>query len=121
MESMGADLLTPLLPDEASGAPLPEQAACLVSEGYRLTPVAGGIEAALRPLLRCMNRPLERWHFTARAGLPPRTACRVLASLLAFAVLREESPRSPVHFGLPLASLRFLFPRLWPEAEPPEA
>jgi len=54
-------------------------------------------------------------------GLPPRTARRVLASLLAFGVLLEDSPRSPVRFAVPLASLRFLFPKLWPEAELSEA
>jgi len=64
-----------------------------------------------------ISGPLERARFTAMTGLPPRTARRVLASLLAFGVLREESPRSPVRFGIPLASLRFLFPKLWPEAE----
>jgi hypothetical protein len=41
----------------------------------------------------------------------------VLASLLDFGVLSSPSPRAPVSFGVPLASLRFLFPRLWPEAE----
>jgi Fic family protein len=64
-----------------------------------------------------ISGPLERSRFTAMTGLPPRTARRVLASLLAFGILREESPRSPVRFAVPLASLRFLFPKLWPEAE----
>jgi len=64
-----------------------------------------------------ISGPLERARFTAMTGLAPRTARRVLASLLSFGVLREESPRSPVRFAVPLASLRFLFPKLWPEAE----
>jgi Fic family protein len=68
-----------------------------------------------------LSGPLERGRFIAMTGLPQRTARRVLASLLAFGLLLEESPRSPVRFGVPLASLRFLFPKLWPEAEPPEA
>jgi chromosome segregation and condensation protein ScpB len=68
-----------------------------------------------------LSGPLERGRFPAITGLPPRTARRVLASLLAFGLLLEESPRSPVRFGVPLASLRFLFPKLWPEAEPPDA
>ncbi len=63
--------------------------------------------------------PLERSRFTAMTGLPPRTARRVLASLLDFGVLSADGPRSPVRFGVPLPSLRFLFPRLWPEAELP--
>lgn len=61
--------------------------------------------------------PLERSRFIAMTGLPVRTARRLLASLLSFQVLEEDSPRSPVRFGIPLASLRILFPRLWPEAE----
>jgi hypothetical protein len=63
--------------------------------------------------------PLERSRFTAMTGLPPRTARRVLASLLDFGVVNADGPRSPVRFGVPLPSLRFLFPRLWPEAELP--
>jgi len=50
-------------------------------------------------------------------GLPARTARRVLASLLDFGVLRSSAPRGPVGFGLPLRSLRFVLPKLWPEAE----
>jgi hypothetical protein len=64
-----------------------------------------------------ISGPLERVRFTAMTGLPPRTVRRVLASLLGFGVLREASRRSPVRFGVPLASLRFIFPKLWPEAE----
>jgi Fic family protein len=63
--------------------------------------------------------PLERSRFIAMTGLPSRTARRVLATLLDFGLLVAETPRSPVRFGVPLASLRFLFPRLWPEAESP--
>jgi Fic family protein len=61
--------------------------------------------------------PVERSRFISMTGLPSRTARRVLASLLSFRILEEDSPRSPVRFGIPLASLRLLFPRLWPEAE----
>lgn len=64
-----------------------------------------------------LTGPLERARFLAMTGLPARTARRVLASLLDFGVLRADGPRSPVRLGVPLASLRFLFPRLWPEAE----
>jgi len=60
---------------------------------------------------------LERARFLAMTGLPPRTARRVLASLLDFGLLVATGPRAPVSFNIPLASLRFLFPRLWPEAE----
>jgi Fic family protein len=61
--------------------------------------------------------PIERSRFMAMTGLPERTARRVLSSLLHFGVLRTTSSRAPVSFGVPLQSLRFLFPRLWPEAE----
>lgn len=61
--------------------------------------------------------PIERSRFVAMTGLGERTGRRVLASLLDFGVLTQDSSRSPVAFGVPLASLRFLFPNLWPEAE----
>jgi len=64
-----------------------------------------------------MAGPIERSRFVAMTGLGDRTGRRVLTSLLDFGVLTEESSRSPVAFAVPLASLRFLFPNLWPEAE----
>lgn len=60
---------------------------------------------------------VERSRFVAMTGLPERTARRVLASLLDFGLLKANGPRGPVRFGVPVAGLRFLFPRLWPEAE----
>lgn len=62
---------------------------------------------------------MERGRFMAITGLPLRTARRVLASLIDCGMLRSDTSRAPVAFGLPLPSLRFLFPRLWPEAEVP--
>ena len=64
-----------------------------------------------------MTGPVERSRFVAMTGLGERTGRRVLASLLDFGVLTGDSSRSPVTFGVPLSSLRFLFPSLWPEAE----
>ncbi|MGQ0697998.1 MAG: hypothetical protein ACT4PZ_07120 [Panacagrimonas sp.] len=61
--------------------------------------------------------PLERGRFMAMTGLPERMARRVLASLLDYGVLTAPSSRAAVSFSVPLKSLRFLFPRLWPEAE----
>lgn len=61
--------------------------------------------------------PLERSRFIAMTGLPPRTGRRVLSTLLDVGLLLSDSPRAPVRFAVPLRSLRFLFPRLWPEAE----
>jgi hypothetical protein len=64
-----------------------------------------------------LTGPLDRTRFMAMTGLPQRTARRVLASLLDYGVLTARGPRAPVSFAVPQASLRFLFPRLWPEAE----
>ena len=64
-----------------------------------------------------LTGPLDRARFMAMTGLPLRTARRVLASLLDYGVLTTAGPRAPVSFAVPQASLRFLFPRLWPEAE----
>jgi Fic family protein len=63
----------------------------------------------------------ERGTFMAMTGLPARTARRVLSSLLDFGLLKAESRVGPVSFNVPLRSLRWLFPRLWPEADQPEA
>ena len=64
-----------------------------------------------------LSGPVERARFLAMTGLPDRTARRVLASLLDFGVLLAPTSRASVTFAVPLRSLRFLFPRLWPEAE----
>ncbi len=64
-----------------------------------------------------MTGPVERSRFVAMTGLGERTGRRVLTSLLDFGVLTAESSRSPIAFSVPLSSLRFLFPNLWPEAE----
>jgi Fic family protein len=61
--------------------------------------------------------PLERSAFLAMSGLPQRTARRMLASLLDYGVLRSDSRLGPVALHIPLKSLRWLFPRLWPEAD----
>jgi Fic family protein len=68
-----------------------------------------------------LTGPMERGNFIAMTGLPPRTARRVLSSLLDFGLLKAESRVGPVSFTVPLRSLRWLFPRLWPEADDPEA
>lgn len=61
--------------------------------------------------------PMDRMRFLATSGLPTRTARRVLASLLDYGLLHSESRLGPVSFCVPLKSLRWLFPVLWPEAE----
>ena len=64
-----------------------------------------------------MPGPIERSRFVAMTGLGERTGRRVLTSLLDCGVLSAESPRGPIAFALPLASLGYLFPNLWPEAD----
>ena len=60
---------------------------------------------------------VDRARFVAMTGLPARTGRRVLASLIDAGLLKSASSRAPVAFAVPPGSLRFLFPRLWPEAE----
>ena len=64
-----------------------------------------------------MAGPIERSRFVAMTGLGERTGRRVMASLLDFGVLTSDSHRAPLSFAVPLASLRFLFPNLWPEVD----
>ncbi len=64
-----------------------------------------------------INGPLDRGSFKSMTGLSMRVAERLLKSLLDFGLLRSNSPKGPVYLGIPLGSLRFLFPNLWPEAE----
>ena len=64
-----------------------------------------------------MAGPIERSRFVAMTGLGDRTGRRVMTSLLDFGVLTADTPRAPLTFAVPLLSLRFLFPNLWPEAE----
>ena len=73
---------------------------------------------ALEPLhYVAMTGPLDRSRFISMIGTEERTARRILASLLDYGILKADSPRAPVEFAIPLKSLRFLFPNLWPEVE----
>ena len=64
-----------------------------------------------------INGPIERGEFKAMSGLKHRTAERMTKGLLEYGLLCSDSPKGKVYFGIPLSSLRFLFPNLWPEAE----
>jgi hypothetical protein len=64
-----------------------------------------------------MAGPIERSRFVAMTGLGDRTGRRAMASLLDFGVLTADTPRAPLTFAVPLKSLRFLFPNLWPEVD----
>ncbi len=50
-------------------------------------------------------------------GLGDRTATNLIGKLLDAGMLKSDTPRGSVRFGIPLDALRFLFPSLWPEAE----
>jgi Fic family protein len=59
----------------------------------------------------------ERGSFKSMLGLGDRVATGVLAALLNRGLLKSDTPLGKVRFGVPLHSLRFYFPALWPEAE----
>lgn len=74
--------------------------------------------AALLPLhYIAVSGPIERKEFKTMTGLPDRTAERLLKSLIEYRLLISDTPRGKVSMGIPLRSLQFLFPNLWPEAE----
>lgn len=50
-------------------------------------------------------------------GLGDRSATEVVSALLRRGLLKSDTPQGKIRFGLPQHALRFLFPRLWPEAE----
>lgn len=60
--------------------------------------------------------PLTRKEFTQMTSLGERTARGLLSKLLHDGLLVSDSPMSSVRWGLPLDSLQFLFPELYPEA-----
>lgn len=60
---------------------------------------------------------MARGDFKAMLGLGERNATDALGALLKRGLLKSDSPQGKVRFGLPQHALRFLFPRLWPEAE----
>ena len=60
---------------------------------------------------------LERTKFRRMMGLSSRTADRVLVDLFKLGIVTSRSPKGPVELALPMAQFRYLFPRLWPEAE----
>jgi hypothetical protein len=60
---------------------------------------------------------MDRARFKAMTALAGRTADRTLADLFKIGILTSPSPRGPVALAIPLSLFRWLFPRLWPEAE----
>ena len=74
---------------------------------------------ALRPLhyLFATQGELPRGEFASMTGLGERTATTLISKLIDAGFLVSDTPRGPVRLGIPMNSLRFLFPSLWPEAE----
>ena len=60
---------------------------------------------------------IARGDFKAMLGMSDRGATDALGALVKRGLLKSDSPKGSVRFGLPQHALRFLFPRLWPEAE----
>ena len=91
--------------------------ACLV---YEATALKSGVRhEALRGLhyLFLSGEEMSRGDFKSMLGLGERNATDVLGALVRRGLLMSDSPQGKVRFGLPQHALRFLFPRLWPEAE----
>lgn len=62
-------------------------------------------------------KSMDRTRFKGMMGLASRTADRTLADLFKLGIVISDSPKGPVKLALPLSLFRYLFPRLWPEAE----
>jgi Fic family protein len=57
----------------------------------------------------------ERGEVSRIAGLPERTARRVLNDLIAIGLLASDTPKGPVSLRFPAGAQEMLFPRLFPE------
>ena len=91
--------------------------ACLVFEA---TVAKSGVrQESLRGLhyLFLSGDEMARGDFKALLGMSDRGATDALGALVKRGLLKSDSPQGKVRFGLPQHALRFMFPRLWPEAE----
>jgi Fic family protein len=75
------------------------------------------IEAAIPLAYLGTVQEMDRTRFKGMMGLAARTADRVLADLFKLGIVSSKSPKGPVELALPMHLFRYLFPRLWPEAE----
>ena len=91
--------------------------ACLVFEAT--VEKSGVRQESLRGLhyLFLSGDEMMRGDFKAMLGMSDRGATDALGALVKRGLLKSDSPQGRVRFGLPQHALRFLFPRLWPEAE----
>lgn len=89
----------------------------LAAEATKEATKALKIEAAAPIAYLGTVKSLERTKFKAMTGLASRTADRTLADLFKVGIITSKTPKGPVELALPLPLFRYLFPRLWPEAE----
>lgn len=91
--------------------------ACLVFEATVLK--SGVRQESLRGLhyLFLSGEEMARGDFKSMLGMSDRGATDALGALVKRGLLKSDSPQGKVRFGMPQHGLRFLFPRLWPEAE----
>jgi Fic family protein len=91
--------------------------ACLVFEAT--VEKSGVRQESLRGMhyLFLSGDEMARGDFKAMLGMSDRGATDALGALVKRGLLKSDSPQGKVRFGLPQHALRFMFPRLWPEAE----
>ena len=91
--------------------------ACLVFEAT--VEKSGVRQESLRALhyLFLSGEEITRGDFKSMLGMSDRGATDAVGALVKRGLLKSDSPQGKVRFGLPQHALRFLFPRLWPEAE----
>jgi Fic family protein len=96
---------------------MPRLEACLVFEAT--VEKSGVRQESLRGLhyLFLSGDEMARGDFKAMLGMSDRAATDALGALVKRGLLKSDTPQGKVRFGLPQHALRFLFPRLWPEAE----
>jgi Fic family protein len=90
--------------------------ACLAFESSQ--PASGiRMEAELPLHTLFIQGAMERGEFKQSSGLAPRSAERLLQALTTRGLVRSDTPKGKLIFGVPHHALRFYFPSLWPEAE----
>ncbi len=89
----------------------------LASEATKEASKSLKIEAAVPLAYLATVQTMDRTPFKGMMGLASRTADRVLVDLFKIGVVTSKTPKGPVELALPMHLLRYLFPRLWPEAE----
>lgn len=89
----------------------------LAAESTREATKSLKAEAAAPLAYLATVKSMERTKFKGMTGLAERTADRVLSDLFKLGIVTSKSPKGLVELALPLHLFRYLFPRLWPEAE----